>query len=897
MTLPESGISLTAMSIPVALSSSAEKAATAACFHCGLPVPAGTDFTVNIDGGPQPMCCRGCEAVARAIVDGGLGNYYKFRTAQAPTAREIVPEFLRQTAIYDHPEVQKSFVRVEGEHVREAALILEGITCAACVWLNERHLARLPGVLAVHINYATQRARVQWDERRIHLSDILQAVSRIGYLAHPFDPGRHQQRLEHERKQLLRRLGVAGVMTMQVMILAEALYVGDWVETEAHYRVFFHWVSLLLTLPVLLYSAQPFFASAWRDLTHAQAGMDVPVSFGILTAFVASVWVTITGEGAVYYDSVTMFVFFLLTGRYFEAAARKRATEASEALVLATPASATRIIEVANPSPSSPSVPAGVRQHAAHPFDGADVHWTSATTPSHLPEGEGSEPRESIYMTETVAAAELRPGDRVRIRPGEHIPADGIVLEGQSSVNESLLTGESLPVVKAPGQRLIGGTINIEGPLVARVEKTGPDTGLSSILRLLDRASAEKPRMAQLADRVAGGFVVAVLLLAGLVALYWWQQDSPLWLTATIAVLVITCPCALSLATPAAITAATGQLTRLGLLVTRGHALETLAHATHFIFDKTGTLTRGRLRLLETRALSQLTGAECLRRAGALEHHSEHPIARALIEAAGPAVGTATEAINTPGAGLRGVIDGRILFLGTPAYVEEQTGRAANPGMLQELRRRGDTVVLLAGREALHAAFVLTDELRPGARELIDELKRQGKSVMLLTGDHEMAARRVADSLGIDDLAWDLRPSDKLERVTAMQQQGAVVAMVGDGVNDAPVLAAAQVSIAMGGGTAVAAASADMILLSQKLPHLADGLSVARRTLAIIRQNLVWAVVYNLLAIPAAAAGYVTPWMAALGMSASSLLVVANALRLTRQSPRELTVPVAAVPG
>jgi Cu2+-exporting ATPase len=820
------------------------------CFHCGLPVPAGTDFAVNIDGARQPMCCRGCEAVARAIVDGGLGNYYKFRTAQAPTAREIVPEFLRQTAIYDNPQVQKSFVRVEDEHVREAALILEGITCAACVWLNERHLARLPGVLAVHINYATQRARVTWDERRIHLSDILQAVSRIGYLAHPFDPGRHQQRLEHERKQLLRRLGVAGVMTMQVMILAEALYVGGWVEAEAHYRVFFYWVSLLLTLPVLLYSAQPFFASAWRDLTHAQAGMDVPVSFGILAAFIASVWVTITGQGAVYYDSVTMFVFFLLTGRYFEAAARKRATEASEALVRATPASATRLVT----------------------------------------DGERT-------TEETVAAAELRPGDRVRIRPGEHIPADGIVLEGQSSVNESLLTGESLPVVKAPGQRLIGGAINIESPLVARVEKTGPDTVLSSILRLLDRAVAEKPRMAQLADRVAGGFVVAVLVLAGLVALYWWQHDSPLWLTATIAVLVITCPCALSLATPAAITAATGQLTRLGLLVTRGHALETLARATHFIFDKTGTLTRGRLRLLETRTLSQLTGAECLRRASALERHSEHPIARALIEAAEPAVPLATEVVNTPGAGIRGVVDGQIFFLGTPAYVEEQTGRAADPGMLQELRRRGDTVVLLAGREVLHAAFVLSDELRPGARELIDELKRQGKSIMLLTGDHEQAARRVADSLGIENIAWDLRPSDKLERVTALQQQGAVVAMVGDGVNDAPVLAAAQVSIAMGGGTAVAAASADMILLSQKLPHLADGLSVARRTLAIIRQNLVWAVVYNLLAIPAAAAGYVTPWMAALGMSASSLLVVANALRLTRQSPRELTLPVAAVPG
>ena len=870
MALPESGSSLTTMSIPVALSSSAEKTAMGACYHCGLPVPAGSDFAVDIDGVRQPMCCRGCEAVARAIVDGGLGNYYRFRTAQAPTAREIVPEFLRQTAIYDNPEVQKSFVRVADEHVREAALILEGITCAACVWLNERHLARLPGVLAVHINYATQRARVTWDDRRIHLSDILQAVSRIGYLAHPFDPGRHQQRLEHERKQLLRRLGVAGVLGMQIMTISVALYVGDWSGVEMEFRRFFYWISLLLTLPVLLYSALPFFISAWRDLTHARAGMDVPVSFGIITAFIASVWVTVTGQGDVYYDSVAMFVFFLLCGRYFEAAARKRATEASEALVRATPASATRIIEVANPSPSSPSL---------------------------LPQGAGGEPRESIYMTETVAAAELRPGDRVRIRPGEHIPADGVVLEGHSGVNESLLTGESLPVNKSPGQALIGGSINIESPLVARVEKTGPDTVLSSILRLLDRAVAEKPYLAQLADRVAGRFVIVVLLLAGLVAFYWWQQDSPLWLPATIAVLVITCPCALSLATPAAITAATGQLTRLGLLVTRGHALETLARATHFIFDKTGTLTRGRLRLLETRTLSRPNGADCLRRAAALERHSEHPIARALLEAADPAVPEAAEVVNVPGAGLRGVVDGQTLFLGTPAYIAEQTGHAADPGMLAELRRRGDTVVLLASREAVQAAFVLSDELRHGARELIAELKRQGKSVMLLTGDHETAARRVADGLGIDDLAWDLRPGDKLERVRALQQQGAVVAMVGDGVNDAPVLAAAQVSIAMGGGTAVAAASADMILLSQKLPHLADGLAVARRTLAIIRQNLAWAVLYNLLAIPAAAAGYVTPWMAALGMSASSLLVVANALRLTRPSPRALALPVAPVTG
>jgi len=827
------------MSTPAAVTVTTESAA-ATCFHCGLPVPRGVDFTVEIHGARRPMCCKGCEAVAQAIVNGGLADYYKYRTAPAPTARDVVPEFLRQTAVYDHPDVQKSFVRAEDGHVREAALILEGITCAACMWLNERHLARLPGVLAVHINYATHRARVKWDERRIHLSDILQAVSRIGYLAHPFDPGRHQQQLENDRRRLLRRLGVAGVLGMQVMTISVALYVGDWSGMETTFRRFFYWVGLILTLPVLLYSAQTFFRSAWRDLRHGRAGMDVPVSLGISTAFAASLWTTVTGTGAVYYDSVCMFVFFLLTGRYFELAAHKRASEASETLVQATPATAARLVT-----------------------------------------------REGQTVEETVAVAELLPGDRVRIRPGEPVPADGVVLEGRSSVDESLLTGESLPVTKTPGQTLVGGSINVESPLIARVEKTGPDTILSSILRLLDRAVAEKPRLAQVADRIAAGFVGGVLLLAGLVALYWWRQDSPLWLSATIAVLVVTCPCALSLATPAALTAATGRLTRLGLLVTRGHALETLARATHFIFDKTGTLTHGRLRLRETRTFSAMTGAESLALAAALERHSEHPIARALLAAVKPLPPPATDVVNTPGGGIRGKIDGETWFLGTPAYLAEQTGLSIDAGTLRELRSQGDTVVLFAGQEQLHAAFVLGDELRPGARDLMADLRRQGVNVMLLTGDHETAARGVAEKLGIDDVAWDLRPADKLERVKALQQRGAVVAMVGDGVNDAPVLAAAQVSIAMGGSTAVAAASADMILLSQQLPHLADGIAVARRTLSVIRQNLAWAVIYNLLAIPAAAAGYITPWLAALGMSASSLLVVANALRLAQRQDNQ----------
>src|SRR3989344_377806 len=463
-----------------------------ACFHCGLPVSTGTDFGVVLDGTRQPLCCRGCEAVARAIVDGGLGDYYRYRTQPALTGRELVPAFLRDAAIYDHPEVQKSFVRAEGEHVREAALILEGITCAACVWLNERHLAALPGVVSVQVNYASQRLRIRWDDRRLKLSDILAAVTRIGYLAQPYDPGRSQQLLAQERKRLLRRLGLAGVLAAQVMVLAEALYLGDTFPTppassipgvvggdtgaDSEFAGFFYAVSLLLTLPVLLYSAQPFFRGAWSDLRQRRAGMDVPVVLGIVGAFGASLWTTLTREGVVYYDSVTMFVFFLLAGRYAELRARSRAAEAAESLVRATPAAATRLA------------------------------------------GDGSE--------QVVAVADLVPDDRVRVRPGETIPADGVVLEGHSSVNEALLTGESLPLAKHPDAHVVGGTINVERPLVLRVTRVGPDTVLSSILWLLDRAHGEKPRLVQLADRAAALFTAALLGLAVLTAIVWWQIDS-----------------------------------------------------------------------------------------------------------------------------------------------------------------------------------------------------------------------------------------------------------------------------------------------------------------------------------------------------------------------------------
>jgi Cu2+-exporting ATPase len=800
------------------------------CYHCGLPVPPDTLFSVTIEGRDRLMCCRGCQAVAQSIVDSGLSDYYRFRTENAPTGQELVPDFLRQLSIYDNPAIQKQFVRQEAGENREASLILEGITCAACVWLNERHLKSLPGVLEVRVNYSTHRAWVRWDNSRIQLSHILQAISEIGYLAHPYDPDRQQALLERERKLQLKRVGVAGLFGMQVMMIAVAVYAGDYYGMDDEFRLLFYWLNLALTIPVLLYSAEPFFQSAWRDLKLGRAGMDVPVSLGIALAFAGSVWITVTGDiqSHVYYDSVCMFTFLLLLGRYFELMARHKGAQASESLVQMAPAMATRL------------------------------------------KAGGEE--------ELIPVVELAPGDTVLIRPGDSIPADGVIIAGRSSVDESLLTGESLPLLRQAGQSLSAGTINRESPLQMKVEKVGADTLLSHILRLLERAQAEKPRITEVADHIAAWFVAGVLLLALSVALFWWLHPPADWFAITLSVLVVTCPCALSLATPTALTAATGTLTRYGLLTTRAQALETLARATHFVFDKTGTLTRGRLRLLKTELFADLDEAACLRYAAAIERQSEHPVARALVDAAGELPQQAENTSNTPGAGMRGEIAGQTWHVGTAEFIREQTGLAIPAS--HPLYAEGRTLVWLADRRTLYCAFVLDDEIRPGAAELIQALRAQGKRISLLTGDHPASAQRVAQAVGIDEVHAALGPEDKLATVKSWQARGAVVAMIGDGVNDAPVLAAAQVSIAMGGGTQAARASADMILLSEHLPNLLTGIRAAQKTLRIIRENLAWAIGYNVLALPAAAAGYVHPWMAAVGMSLSSLLVVGNALRL-----------------
>lgn len=799
------------------------------CFHCGLAVLPGAAYTALIDGQPQPMCCHGCQAVAEAIVAAGLSDFYRHRTATSRRAEDLIPEALRGLELYDRPDLQKDFVHLESEHVRDAALMLEGIVCAACVWLSERHVGQLPGVLEFRVNYSTHRARVRWDERQIRLSEILAALSAIGYLAHPFDARRQEAAQQRERSIALRRLAVAGLGSMQVMMMAVALYAGDYHGMDAWIQDLLRWACLVLAIPVVVYSAQPFYQSAWRDLRRQRLGMDVPVTLAIVTAFIASVWYTWRGGGEVYYDSVTMFVFFLLAGRFLEMSARHRAGQISEALVRMLPATATRL---------------------------------GAT-------GE-----------QIVPIAELAIGDRVLVRPGETIPADGLVLEGSSSVDESLLTGESLPLQRSIGEQLVGGAVNVESPLVMRVDKLGPDTVLSAIVRLLDRAQSEKPRLALLADQLAGWFIAALLVVATVVLLSWWSvSDFDTAFRVTLSVLVVTCPCALSLATPTAIVAATGALTRLGLLVSRGHALETLAQATHVLFDKTGTLTYGRPHIVTVESVGPVATDECLALAGALERGSEHPVGQALAMAA-EAAGFRREATgltNTPGSGIEGWIDGRRYRVGRAAFVTALSGQPLSERIALA---PADTWIALGDEVGMLAWFQLADSIRPGAAETVVALQQLGLTVELLSGDRPEAVAHVADQVAIATAHGDRSPEGKLARVRELQAQGKVVAVVGDGINDAPVLAAAQISLAMGGGTQLAHASADMILLSERLEHLVWGVEMARKTVKVIRENFAWAIGYNLLALPLAAGGWLTPWLSALGMSLSSLVVVANALRL-----------------
>ncbi|WP_053268581.1 heavy metal translocating P-type ATPase [Pseudomonas chlororaphis] len=792
------------------------------CYHCALPVPSGSRFTAVILGERRELCCPGCQAVAEAIVAGGLESYYQHRSEASANPESLPVQLVDELALYDRADVQQPFVRHEGE-LAETTLLMEGISCAACGWLIEKHLRSLPAVAEARLNLSNHRLHVRWADSQLPLSQVLSELRLIGYAAHPYQADRASEQLASENRLALRQLGVAGLLWFQAMMATMATWPEFNIDLSPELHTILRWVALFLTTPIVFYSCAPFFKGALRDLRTRHLTMDVSVSLAIGAAYIAGIWTSITGVGELYFDAVGMFALFLLAGRYLERRARERTAAATAQLVNLLPASCLRL--------------------------GTDG------------------------QSERILLSELRLGDKVLVHPGAILPADGKILDGQSSIDESLLTGEYLPQPRSIGDAVTAGTLNVEGALTVEVLALGQDTRLSAIVRLLDRAQAEKPRLAEIADRAAQWFLLFSLVAAAAIGLLWWQLDASRAFWIVLAMLVATCPCALSLATPTALTAATGTLHKLGLLLTRGHVLEGLNQIDTVIFDKTGTLTEGRLALRSIRPLGDLDSQQCLGLAAALENRSEHPIARAF----GRAPLAAEEVLSMPGLGLEGLVGEQRLRIGQPAFVCELSACTV-PAMPDEAGQW----LLLGDTQGPLTWFVLDDRLRSDAPALLAACKARGWNTLLLSGDSSPMVASVAAELGIDEARGGLRPDDKLQVLQQLHRQGRKVLMLGDGVNDVPVLAAADISVAMGSATDLAKTSADAVLLSNRLDALVQAFSLARRTRRIIIENLLWAGLYNGLMLPFAALGWITPVWAAIGMSISSLTVVLNALRLTR---------------
>lgn len=802
------------------------------CFHCGERTD--PDTALVADAAPDRVfCCRGCKAVSALIEEEGLASFYHHLTALPPTPKEISYSERERLLELDHDILQRSFVEREADGTNRASLMVTGLSCAACIWLIEHHLEKLPGVREIAINHTTQRATLAWDPQSISLSEILLAVRRLGFEARPYSSNELEDQLQQQQKMNLLRLGVAGIGMMQSMMLAIPLYFGIISGISETQYLFFRWASLVVATPVVLYSARPFFEAAWRDLRSRYLTMDVPVALGIGIAYISSVWITIAGGQEVYFDAVCMFTFFLSLGRFMETRARLRSGLAGGDLATMLPVAARR-------------------------------------------EKAGGE--------ELVAAELAAVGDIVLVRPGEVIPVDGDILSGQSQINEAALTGEYIPVSRGPGETVVAGTVNGSGPLRIKVTRTGNQTRLSGITRILNQAQSEKPRSAELANQVARYFVAAVLVIAAAAYIGWRAAGADNAFAIMLSVLVVTCPCALSLATPTALTAATSALRRKGFLPARGYALETLATVDMLVFDKTGTLTQGALELASVDHAAETDRDQIMDWAAALEIHSEHPIARAF-----PATSRveATGVQNHLGQGLSGDIDGERLYLGSAAFVLGE----ADVEVAQATADQGVRIYLCRHGQWL-ATFQLDDHPRPDAAETIQALKGLGLNIALLSGDQQLHVNRTAKALGIDTAWGEAQPETKLARLQQLEREGHRVAVVGDGLNDLPAMAGARLSIAMGGASDLTQLRADAILLSSRLAVLPMAIVLARRTRNVIRQNLAWALGYNVLALPAAIAGLVPPWIAAIGMSLSSLIVVVNAMRLGREhsSPAK-TIP------
>jgi len=797
------------------------------CFHCGELNPTNTTFNVVINGQQQSMCCPGCQAVAQTIVDSGLSSYYLHRTEVAKKSESLIPDELQQLEHYDIEQIQSDFIKQSGSST-EITLTIEGISCAACAWLIEKQLRFLPGLVFVNVNTTLNRAVIRWDNQQLTLSKILQQIHHVGYKAYPFQVNQQELFYTQEVKSYLRRLGLAGLATMQVMMFAIALYADFFSGMEEEFIQYFRWVSFMLATPVLLYSAQPFYANAWRNLRNKTLGMDIPISIALLGAYFSSSYATITGYGEVYFESVSMFTFLLLLGRLLELRARRKASETSSNLLRLLPAMATLL-----------------------------------------------EDSDGVIKHQLIPAKTLIPGQRILVKPGETIAIDGIIVEGQSNIEESMLTGEHLPVHKKKQDPVYAGTVNISSVLTIEVVKIGNNTLIADIIHLQNSAQQNKPKIEIMADKVSRYFVASLLAVATLTYIGWSiiDADQAFWIT--LSVLVATCPCALSLATPTALTCSTAQLNKQGILIKQHHVLETVNQIQHIVFDKTGTLTEGDFKLLNTHLLQPKIYSKqtVIDLAANLEMNSEHPIAVAFTQLQKQTLNLSNiENITSQGLQASWKID--------EAQHTIKIGHAEFCQVEQTLTSQ-ELLIYLTIDSQLVAIFELGDKIRDSAADLVSFCHHKKFKTTLLTGDISNKSEEVANQLGIETVVKGVTPQQKLAYIQQLQLTQPVM-MIGDGINDAPVLAGADVSVALSSGTDIAKNSADVILLGTDLRKINLLTDHAKQTTKIIKENLLWATGYNLIIVPLAVIGWVPPYIAVLGMSFSSLIVVSNSLRLLK---------------
>ncbi len=737
--------------------------------------------------------------------------------------------------LLDDPLEWPAFSRPDPKRAEcwESNLLIEGMHCAACALTIEDALLRVPGVVSAEVSAGSHRARVVWASARVLPSSWMRAIEAAGYRAVPANDALARERRQLQARKALWQLGVAGLCMMQVMMYAYPAYVARPGDLSAEMEQLLRWASWVLSLPVILFSCGPFFSNAWRDVVQRRVSMDLPVALGMLITFAVSTIGTFDPLGhfghEVYFDSLTMFVFFLLGGRWLELRLRDRTAGALESLMNRLPDSVAR------------------RQ----------------------PDG----------SFERVPMRRLLGGDVIRVLPGDTFPADGVLLQGDALVDEALLTGESRPVARPVGGTVIAGSHNLASVVLVRVERIGSETRFAQIVALMEAASTSKPRLARLADRIARPFLIAVLLAAALACAFWWGRDPGHALMVAVAVLVVTCPCALSLATPAAMLAAAGTLARQGVLVRRLEAFESLAGVDTVLFDKTGTLTRDAMVLGATQVREGIQAAQALAMAAALAQYSLHPVSRALLRAGQTGAhdrGWLADSVReVAGQG----VCARVRRVDSPESTELRLGSAALCGLV---RPATDAMhAYLSDEHGWLATFELHEDVRADAAATVSALRAAGIAVHLLSGDSAPAVARVAAQVGITQFQGECTPQDKLDFLQQAQHGGRKVAVVGDGLNDGPVLAGAHVSFAFGQAVPLAQAQADFVVLGDQLGAVSQALLLARRTLRIVRQNLVWSAFYNATCVPLAVLGWLPAWLAGLGMGASSLVVVLNALRLS----------------